>query len=706
MKNYLSFKTKWVLWLSLLVFVIFFGRLFLPRPQLFYTPDFGRSDIWHFNYPIKDFLASSLKKGRLPFWSSQVGTGFPFLAESQIGALNLSNLILFFFLPTWLAWNLSFVIIFLTGFGGAYFFLKKNKLSQTASFLGGFIFSFSGFFICHISHFNLIQTASFLPWLFLTSQNLFQKRSKKNVFFLAFIFSQQIFSGHPQMAFINLTAIGSFIVFQLLQLKDKKKALIHLKPLLLALILGLCLAGPQLLPTIKLTQLSSRKEGMSDKVIFQYPYPPQHLLSFIWPNFFGTPQNASYPAFRSGQWGIYWENTAYLGILPLILTGLAIFKRKRSALEKFFFFLLVFSLLLVLGKDSPLYFLFAFPGFSFFRVPSRFLLVTVFAFGVLAALGFDQLKTILKRKLKNQKNLFAILCLLIFICIFDLFHFGFNYHPLITKNEALKPPQTASLITPLDRVYTDLSQGKIWNNVFLETGWQKIKPFLFFKNSLGADLNLLFNLANIEAFYGLPPARQEYYQQQLSRKLIDAASAQYLILTEKVAAAEKEGLILIDSVTPDEANLSPYFIYQNTQALPRFRFASHYQISQTVDEFIKQVNQSDFNLTDTVILEENPDCQLEKLTIAEIKIITEEENHLLLKTETDKKSILVIADSFYPNWQAQIDGQKTKIMPANLNQRAIILPAGQHQVQMDYQPKEFKLGLILAVVAGVIFLLA
>ncbi|GAG46545.1 unnamed protein product, partial [marine sediment metagenome] len=70
----------------LIICLIFFSRLFYPKPSLFYTPDFGRSDIWNFNYPIKDFLARSLRSGQLPFWSKDVATGFPFLAEGRIQA--------------------------------------------------------------------------------------------------------------------------------------------------------------------------------------------------------------------------------------------------------------------------------------------------------------------------------------------------------------------------------------------------------------------------------------------------------------------------------------------------------------------------------------------------------------------------------------------------------------------------------------------
>jgi hypothetical protein len=688
-----------VLLLMVFIIIAFFSTLFLPQPKLFYTPDFGRSDIWHFNYPLKDLLASSLKKGRLPFWNAKVGTGFPFLAEGQIGALNLSNLILFFLFPTWLAWNLSYCFIFFIAFLGTYLFLRKNSLSPPASFLAGFLFSFGGFFVCHIPHFNLIQAAAFLPWLFFTGQNLWQRPSKINFFFFAFVFAQQIFSGHPQIVFISLLGL---ISFPFLSLLEKKKNPLRFKKtiiFILGLIFGLSLAAPQLLPTLELIRLSPRRAGLDSQKIFAFPYPYKHLLTFFLPDFFGTPKNGSYPVF-SPEWGIYWENTAYLGLLPLVFALLAFFslffqpaELTKKPLKKFFFLLFFFSLLLVLGKDSPLYFLFTFPGFNYFFVPSRFLLLTSFSLSVLAAFGFDQSISFFQRKIRNKKILFLLVGSLVLAAIVNLFFFGFRYHPLATLEEALTPPESLSLDIQKARIYTPLQQLVGWNDFFISRGWQTIEPYLYFKNGLNANLNLLFNQANVDAFYGLPSSRQSYYQESLKRKLINAAGAKYFL---SPTAMEEEGLTLTKTIEPHQENLPQYFIYQNQQGLDRFRFASRYQIVKTLRDFSQIIEKEDFSFEKTALLENDPREDFEELSLAKIEVVKEENQELVLVTETDKKTILVIADSFYPGWQAKIDNQKREILPANLNQRALILPSGRHLVEMSYSPQTFYWGLILA----------
>lgn len=77
---------------------------------------------------------------------------------------------------------------------------------------------------------------------------------------------------------------------------------------------------------------------------FEYPYRLRSVVNFVLPNFFGTPRDGSYPSpFETGD-GIFWENASYLGILPLFFMFFALFKKKKKAWEKAFWFIGVFFL--------------------------------------------------------------------------------------------------------------------------------------------------------------------------------------------------------------------------------------------------------------------------------------------------------------------------------------------------------------------------
>ena len=183
-------KREALFYLAILVIVLLFlGRLFFHEPKLFYTPDYGRSDLWNFHYPVKDFLAGSLQQWEFPFWSKDMGTGFPVFAEGQIGTLNIMNLFLFSFFPTWIAWNFSYVLIFLLSFLGSYLFFKKIGISSKASLFSAFTFSFGGYFISRIIHFSYIQAASLLPWLFLLAEHFWKRPSGKHALLFGIVLS-------------------------------------------------------------------------------------------------------------------------------------------------------------------------------------------------------------------------------------------------------------------------------------------------------------------------------------------------------------------------------------------------------------------------------------------------------------------------------------------------------------------------------------
>ena len=76
---------------------------------------------------------------------------------------------------------------------------------------------------------------------------------------------------------------------------------------------------------------------------------------------------------------------------------------------------------------------------------------------------------------------------------------------------------------------------------------------------------------------------------------------------------------------------------------------------------------------------------------------------VILETNQETDSLVVISDSFYPGWKAKIDGQDTEILAANINSRAITSPKGNHTIEMTFQPDYLKESLYASVAS---FLLA
>jgi hypothetical protein len=61
-------------------------------------------------------------------------------------------------------------------------------------------------------------------------------------------------------------------------------------------------------------------------------------------------------------------------------------------------------------------------------------------------------------------------------------------------------------------------------------------------------------------------------------------------------------------------------------------------------------------------------------------------NRVTIRATLDAPGYLVLADTWYPGWQATVDGVPAEILRANYNFRAVWLEAGEHEVNMVYRP--------------------
>lgn len=81
-------------------------------------------------------------------------------------------------------------------------------------------------------------------------------------------------------------------------------------------------------------------------------------------------------------------------------------------------------------------------------------------------------------------------------------------------------------------------------------------------------------------------------------------------------------------------------------------------------------------------------------------------SRVTLDTSLDRKGLLVLLDSYYPGWKADVDGEATEVKNANYVYRAVEVPAGQHQVTFHYDPDSFRRGLLISSIAAVAWTVA
>lgn len=69
---------------------------------------------------------------------------------------------------------------------------------------------------------------------------------------------------------------------------------------------------------------------------------------------------------------------------------------------------------------------------------------------------------------------------------------------------------------------------------------------------------------------------------------------------------------------------------------------------------------------------------------------------LRIEAEADADATLVIADAWWPGWEASIDGVGVSIFPADALVRAVRWPVGRHVLEMWYRPPEVRSGILVS----------
>jgi hypothetical protein len=68
------------------------------------------------------------------------------------------------------------------------------------------------------------------------------------------------------------------------------------------------------------------------------------------------------------------------------------------------------------------------------------------------------------------------------------------------------------------------------------------------------------------------------------------------------------------------------------------------------------------------------------------QIASYQRNAVTLDVETDRNSVLILHDIYYPGWEAYVDGERRPILRANLLFRGVEVPPGHHRVEFRFRP--------------------
>ncbi len=343
----------------------------------------ARGDTFLYFYPYWQAASDALHTGRVPLWNSQLFMGAPLLANSQMGFFYPLNWPFWWFFAVPYAVSGSILLHLVIAGWGAYLAGRRTLgLSRMGGLVTAVLFALGGYITAQVEHINQLQGIAWLPWFWVVLPTLQAADSKQRwraATAVALLFSLQLLAGHSQTTFITGVGVGVWLVASLLTYGQESRmwASRMLLPLLVGGLLAGLITAVQLLPTLELTRFSSRQGGL----------PVNEVLSFsLHPLLLG---HSLLPAY--GQ-SLFTEYVAWLPVSGLILAMIGGWRwRKRRELWPLLL-LIGIAIFLALGVFNPANWVLArMPGFSFFRVPARWLVLYAFGMALLAGRGWDEM---------------------------------------------------------------------------------------------------------------------------------------------------------------------------------------------------------------------------------------------------------------------------------------------------------------------------
>ena len=412
MKNSFLYKyiSKYRLDLGVIILYLVLPFVFFRDTLRLSSIVFGSGDPVFAYIPLQYLASDLIKNLEFPFWNNYVFGGFPLLANVQASIFYPVTFLLNLIFKMPLAYNLS--VIFHYSLAGIflYYFLKEYKLSRIACFAGGMIFMFSGAMISHKSWGPFLYTVVWLP-LILFFLEKYRKTKKFHFVLVASIFyAISFFGGLPQIFFYESIIILFFILFNA-AFFGRKGAYFLLS--LSIFIIVLFLVAVQILPTLELMQNSFARGDNSYTFFTLDSFNPQLFPMLIFPFIFG----AKHPSAEGIPHFLHWfgsgdsvEMIIYFGIITIPLLIFSFFVKNKQ--KYLWIFILIISLIMVLGQFTPVYrLLYYIPVFNKFRAPARHWIEFSFAFSVLCGFGFDYILVNSKEKIRKAVySTVGILC--------------------------------------------------------------------------------------------------------------------------------------------------------------------------------------------------------------------------------------------------------------------------------------------------------
>ncbi len=262
----------------------------------------------------------------------------------------------------------------------------------------------------------------------------------------------------------------------------------------------------------------------------------------------------------------------------------------------------------------------------------------------------------------------------------DLLLFARDFHPRVSRQD----------LAPRSAVVDFLRANNGMHRVYV--AW----PVTL----LGANRLLPYAVAEAGGYSSLVTKRYNAYvgaMQQQPERFLDMMNVRYVVVSPQSANNQ------LASATKVFEEGS-YAVYERQNLLPRAYIVHQARMASSPRSALSILREASFDPRTTVVLEQTPAGSDQIAGAAadtdKATVLSYGSEAVNVQTVTTQESYLVLSDTYYPGWQAEIDGKSAPLIQANYLFRAVRVPRGQHIVRFAFRPASVAVGGLISLLTG------
>jgi hypothetical protein len=304
--------------------------------------------------------------------------------------------------------------------------------------------------------------------------------------------------------------------------------------------------------------------------------------------------------------------------------------------------------------------------------------------------------------------------------VIDLLYFQLPQNAIGEPKNWLAPPMTARLLsgdTTRFRIYSPGADDAHKAAFARAHGWSgNLQPFLDQREFLQVNTNTLYGLSSADGYIPLAPEYVVDVWGDMNRPGVikKTASVTGNVFVARPSFGKLLGMwnvryALLAWPFKGEGftgarQIGPVHLLTNARVLPRAYVVHDALVARDESDALARLLSDDLDPAEkAVVFEKPPDLpggtgHRSSATIQEYR-----NNVVTVHVSADAPGLLILSDSYYPGWGASVDGAVAPILRANVSQRAVAVPAGDHLVTFTFAPSSFTAGLALTAISFAVF---